>query len=235
MRHVIVFGASGAIGQAFVSHYAGMSDVECVHACSRSPIHFQHSSVVSHPSALTDEPSILALSETFSAHTFDRLIIATGLLHDSMLMPEKSISDIEEASFMKIFWVNVLLPSLILKHFLPKMKSTSVCAVLSARVGSISDNRLGGWYAYRASKAALNMMVKSLSIDWQRMHPHVSIVGLHPGTVNSALSKPFQSRLKSGQLFTPEVSVAHMYKVLESITIRQTGRCFAYDGTEILP
>ena len=111
----------------------------------------------------------------------------------------------------------------------------SIFAALSARVGSISDNQLGGWYSYRASKAALNMIIKNIAIEISRVNKKAIIVGLHPGTVDSNLSKPFQGNVPYGKLFTPEYSTQKLVEVLKSLTSKQSGKCFAWDGKEILP
>ena len=111
----------------------------------------------------------------------------------------------------------------------------SIFAALSARVGSVSDNQLGGWYAYRASKSALNMIIKSASIEVARKNPKAIIVGLHPGTVDSNLSKPFQHSITNNKLFTPSIAASHLLGVLDNLTSEQTGKCFAWDGSEILP
>lgn len=128
-----------------------------------------------------------------------------------------------------------MLPALIAKHFLPKLnrENKAVFAVLSARVGSITDNRLGGWYAYRASKVALNMILKNAAIEIGRRYKKSIIIGLHPGTVNSPLSKPFQTNVPDDQMFTADFSVKKMIEVLDSVTPEKSGSCFAWDGKEI--
>ena len=124
---------------------------------------------------------------------------------------------------------------MVAKYFAKKLskETNSVMAILSARVGSISDNRLGGWYAYRASKAALNMLIKTLSIEIKRTHKVSAIIGLHPGTVDSNLSKPFQNNVPDGKLFTPEYSASELLKVVFDRTEIDTGKVFAFDGSEI--
>ena len=163
--------------------------------------------------------------------------MANGILHDEGLTPEKSLRDLSAEKFQRIFEVNTVTPALIAKHFLPKLnrEQTSIFAALSARVGSISDNQLGGWYAYRASKAALNMIIKNAAIEIGRRNKQAIIVGLHPGTVDSNLSKPFQGNVADGKLFTPEYSAEKLLDVLENLSPEQTGKCFAWDGQEILP
>ena len=108
-------------------------------------------------------------------------------------------------------------------------------ATLSARVGSVSDNQLGGWYAYRASKAALNIIIKNSAIEISRRNNDSIVVGMHPGTVASDLSKPFQKGVPSGKLFTPELAASRLLKVLSTLSAKDTGKCFAWDGKEILP
>ena len=135
----------------------------------------------------------------------------------------------------RIFAVNTIGPALVLKHFAPLLPRTgrSVIALLSARVGSISDNRLGGWYGYRASKAALNQLVRTASIEVARSRRDAVIVGLHPGTVETPLSAPFRGNVSPGKLFTPRVSAAHLLTAIEGLTPADSGKCFAWDGSEV--
>ena len=125
---------------------------------------------------------------------------------------------------------------MVAKNFLPKLAKDqrAVFAALSARVGSISDNQLGGWYSYRASKAALNMIIKNLSIEMKMRYKQTIIVGLHPGTVDSRLSKPFQANVPAGKLFTADYAVAKMLEVINTLTPENSGKCYAWDGKEIL-
>ena len=186
----------------------------------------------------TDEASIEAAAALASKDSpLDIVMVATGLLHDGELMPEKSLKELSAEKFQRLFNVNTILPALIAKHFLPKLNRDhrSLFAVLSARVGSISDNQLGGWYAYRTSKAALNMIIKNAAIEMSRRNKQAIIVGLHPGTVDSNLSQPFQGNIADGKLFTPAFSAIKMLAVLESLTPGDSGRCFAWDGKEIKP
>ena len=146
----------------------------------------------------------------------DLVIVTNGILHDGEMMPEKSLRDLSSEKFYRIFEVNTIIPALIAKYFLPKLnkKERSIFVALSARVGSISDNKLGGWYSYRASKAALNMIIKNASIEVGRKNKQAIILGVHPGTVDSNLSKPFQRNISSERLFTPEYSAEKILDVL---------------------
>ena len=167
----------------------------------------------------------------------DLVVVANGMLHSEEITPEKSIKELARYKFQKLFEVNTIVPSLIAKYFLPHLNRDhpSIFAALSARVGSISDNELGGWYAYRASKAALNMIIKNAAIEIGRRNKNAIIIGLHPGTVDTNLSRPFHKNVPVEQLLTPHQSAKKLLEVLISLTSAQTGKCFAWDGEEILP
>ncbi len=236
MQNIAIIGASGAIGNALVNQTIKKYPKATIHAFSRTVIHTPQ--VTSYAIDYTSEES-LAQSALYATKEMplDMVIVATGILHDNHFMPEKSLRDLSAEKFDYIFKVNTILPSLIAKHFIPTMAldKKTIFAALSARVGSISDNALGGWYAYRASKAALNMILKNIALEMSRKNKHSIVVGLHPGTVDSALSKPFQNHVKQGKLFTPSYSAECLLTVLENLTPHHTGKCFAYDGEEILP
>ena len=157
------------------------------------------------------------------------------MLHAGSIQPEKSLTQIDPQAMLEVMQVNAVGPALVVKHFLPRMRrdARTVLAALSARVGSIADNRLGGWASYRASKAALNMLLKTAAIEQARRFPECIIVGLHPGTVDTGLSKPFQRRVPEGQLFTPEKSVTHLCRVIDGLSPTDSGRCFAWDGNAV--
>lgn len=237
-NQVAIIGASGAIGGALVRHIASCYPNAMIHAFSRGEVDENVPNVLYKPMDYTDESAIekAALSASKTA-LFDLVIIATGILHEGGMQPEKSLRALSADHLQRVFEVNTVIPALLMKHFLPRLgkKNRAVLAVLSARVGSISDNRLGGWYAYRAAKAALNMMVKNASIEIKRTHPHAMIVGLHPGTVDSNLSKPFQGNVPAGKLFTPAYAAQALLKVLEALQPAQSGDCIAWDGQTILP
>ena len=160
-----------------------------------------------------------------------------GLLHDQDLRPEKRLEDAALDNLLKSFAVNAAGPLLIARYALPLLKheQPSVLASVSARVGSIADNRLGGWYAYRASKAAQNMITKTLSIELARRSPNTICVGLHPGTVDTRLSKPFQANVRAGQLKTAAESAGHLYRVINRLKPADSGKVLAWDGGEIPP
>ena len=225
-----ILGASGAIGSAFTKRLSEKYPNARIFAFSRKGAAYSID--------YSSEASLAGAAELATKdRPLDLVIVANGILHDEDLMPEKSLRDLSAENFYRIFEANTITPALIAKHFLPKLnrEQPSMFAVLSARVGSISDNQLGGWYAYRASKAALNMILKNAAIEVKRRNKKAIVVGLHPGTVDSNLSKPFQGNVANGKLFTPDYSAKKLLDVLESLSPEQTGKCFAWDGQEILP
>jgi NAD(P)-dependent dehydrogenase (short-subunit alcohol dehydrogenase family) len=158
-------------------------------------------------------------------------------LHGDGLAPENALRDLNMDNFERIFAVNTFGPALVAKHFLPLIpKDTkSVFAALSARVGSISDNRLGGWHAYRASKTALNMIIKNSAIETARRYKRSCVIGLHPGTVDTGLSEPFQGGVPPDKLFTPDQSAAYLMDVIDTITPEYSGSIFDWKGEIIKP
>ena len=237
-ENIAIIGGGGAIGNAFAIELSAKYPAANLTVFSRTLPKEKTSEVSYKLIDYVDEESIKAAANLVSANMpLDLVLVTTGILHEENLRPEKSLRELSYQNFERLFMVNTITPALIAKYFLPVMirKTRSIFAALSARVGSVSDNQLGGWYAYRASKSALNMIIKSASIEVARKNPEAIIVGLHPGTVDSNLSKPFQHNVANGKLFTPSVAVKHMIAVLESLTTKQTGKCYAWDGKEILP
>ena len=218
----VVIGASGGIGGALVDALAE-EDV-AVRGLSRPELD------------LTDEASVAAAAATLTvAPTL--VIVATGLLHADGRGPEKAMADLDPAWLARCFAVNAIGPALVAKHFLPRMPRTGRCvfAVLSARIGSIGDNRLSGWYGYRASKAALNQLVRTLAIEERRRNDRAIVVALHPGTVDTVLSRPFQANVRASQLFTPDRAAVQLLDVIDGLKAPDSGRLFGWDGVEITP
>ena len=237
-RNIAVFGSSGAIGNALLQNLAACYTSATLHAFSRTPQSAAHPNIITKPVDYQDETSLAkAVEEATTSSPLDLVIVAIGVLHQGDITPEKSLRDITAEKLQLLFAVNTVLPTLIAKHTLPHLARDrrAIFAALSARVGSISDNQLGGWYAYRASKAALNMILKNAAIETARRNTQAIIVGLHPGTVNSALSSPFQGNVPHGKLFTPEYSAECLITVLDRLTPHDSGKCFAWDGTEVPP
>lgn len=234
---VAVVGANGGIGQAFVEAFAKDPQVERVLALSRTPCPVSLAKVTHSQMDLESEASIADCARSLSPHfPLDIIVVATGILwSDEHLRPEKSMRELDMDKLARVFAINTAGPAMVAKHFLPALRkgSKSLFAALSARVGSIGDNRLGGWYSYRASKAALNMLLKTLSIEHARQWPQSVIVGLHPGTVNTKLSEPYTKRTPPGKLFSPQTSATHLLKVLDAVTPEDSGGVFAWDGQRI--
>jgi len=232
----IVFGASGGIGRALVTAIAASERFAAVHGGGRTVPDGLPDPVRPFRFDLTDEASIEA-ALTAVEQPIGLAIIATGLLHDGTgrLSPEKSWRTIDGAAMARLFEINTIGPALIAKHVIPRLprQGRAVFAALSARVGSIGDNRLGGWHSYRASKAALNMLLANFAIELGRSHPDAIVAGLHPGTVDTGLSEPFQRGVPPEKLFTPEKSATRLLQVLDGLTPEQSGRIFAWDGQPI--
>ena len=167
----------------------------------------------------------------------DRVIIASGVLHTESFGPEKSIKDLNYETLSKVYSVNTIGPALVGKYFLPLLnkENKSVMAFLSARVGSISDNKVGGWYSYRSSKTALNQIVKNFSIELKRINKNAIALALQPGTVESKFSEPFKKNVSKGKLFTPDYSVELLSQVIEGSSANESGSLLSYDGKIIKP
>ena len=241
----MIIGAGGGIGQAFVELLMAQDKCARVTALTRQPDSIALSGPKLHCGVLdiSDEASIeaaaLSLKEMTNTpeHKPAVLINCTGILHDKEtgLQPERSHRHLSGDTMMQVFAVNTFGPALLVKYFLPLMPRDrrSIFASLSARVGSISDNRIGGWYAYRASKAAHNMMLKTASLEAAMRYKELVVAGLHPGTVDTGLSAPFQGNVTSDKLFTPKQSAGYLLEVLDGLTPAQSGRVFAWDGQEV--
>jgi len=215
----VVIGASGGIGGALANALETRRDE--VVRLSRPELD------------ILNEASIAAAAARVGSA--DEIVVATGMLHNEQQIPEKSWRTLDPAALAHSFAVNAIGPALVAKHFLPLLPRDrrSVFAALSARVGSVSDNRLGGWYAYRASKAALNQLIRTLAVELRRTHPSAICVGLHPGTVDTRLSQPFQRGVPN--LFTPERAARALLGVLDDLTPEHSGRIWDWNGQEIAP
>ena len=217
----LVFGASGGIGHAFSRFLEDKLSSEYVVNVSRSFDGFE----------ISDEEKIFKLSESIEG-SFNLIINATGVLQTTEEGPEKTINVVKQKSMIDMMTINAIGPALLLKNFSKKLDKTkfSVFVNLSARVGSITDNRLGGWISYRSSKAALNQIIKTSSIEINRRNKNAICVGLHPGTVKTRFTEKFQNTTET---ISPDESVEMMMKVVENLSVDDNGYCFAYDGKVI--
>ena len=233
----LVFGAGGGLGAAFVTALCADPRCGAVYAASRRaaasgagdaprPLRFD----------LTDEASIAAaVAEAAADGPLHLVLVATGVLHAAALQPERTWRSLSAASMTEAFAINTIGPALVAKHALPRLASgeKAVLGFLSARVGSIEDNRLGGWHSYRASKAALNMVMRTLAVELAQRNKTAACVSLHPGTVDTALSRPFQASVAAAKLFSPAQSAGYLLAVIDGLTPAQSGRAFAWDGAQI--
>lgn len=231
--NVCVIGASGGIGSAFVEHLIENENVKTIYALSRSEKTFERDKVISGAIDLTDEDSVHAAAAKIDGD-LHLVIVASGMLHDENIKPEKSLRDLNMDSFQKVFATNTFGPALAAKYFLPKLprEGKSLFAALSARVGSIEDNQIGGWYTYRASKAALNMILKNAAIETGRRYKEAAVIGVHPGTVDTELSQPFQGNVDH-EIFSPKQSAKYLLNVVDQRNAEDTGKIFDWENKEI--
>jgi NAD(P)-dependent dehydrogenase (short-subunit alcohol dehydrogenase family) len=227
----VVIGASGGIGGAIEAALIDEGTFEVVHGFARSRSGAQHIDIL-------DDASIAAAAAYVANGPAPTLVVvASGILHDGTNGPEKALHDLDANWLAQVYAVNAIGPALVAKYFLPIMPKAgrTVFAALSARVGSITDNRLGGWHGYRASKAALNQLIRTIAIEERRRNSSAIVVALHPGTVDTGVSKPFQAKLPPGQLFAPDRAAVQLLDAIDGLRPPDSGKVFAWDGSEIAP
>ena len=227
----VILGASGAIGAALAGALRVDPAFGEVIACAR------HAPDPGLRFDLTDEASIAALAARIAeGGPVDLVVVATGMLHEAgSAGPEKSFRAIDPIAMQRSFALNTIGPALVGKYFLPLLgrDRRAVFAALSARVGSIGDNHLGGWHSYRASKAALNMTLRCFAIELARTHPLAVVAALHPGTVASRLSEPFARAGAGRAIQTPQASAEHLLAVIASLAPADSGQLFSWDGAPL--
>ena len=231
----IIIGASGGLGSALCEQWQKSTEIDYVIAISRQDVTSVASSGManakqnitfiqcdySETSIAQTCEQIKTLMNDLSLESITRVCICNGILHNEEAWPEKRIEDISIEAMQQIFSVNSIVPMLWLKALilLVKGKSNCIISVFSARIGSIGDNRSGGWYSYRASKAALNMLLKTAAIEYARRAKNVKLIAFHPGTTDTVLSKPFQASVKPENLFTTEFVAEHLVNIMNNQTI----------------
>ena len=241
----VVVGASRGIGLAITKALLGNTQIERVFASYRQP------ASASELLTLTDErlncfqldvteaQGIRQLQQLIRREEArpDFVIHCAGILHEKGIRPEKALNQCDADALKRVFEVNSIGPLMLAKAMIPLMprRRNAHFTVLSAMVGSIADNRLGGWYAYRASKAALNQYMRTLSIECRRTHPGLCITSIHPGTTDTELSRPFQANVKTGKLYTPGQSASRILRVVGQSTAEQSGQFVNWDGEPITP
>ena len=221
----LIVGASGGIGGALYQHLSRERRVVSISSQAKCRADWFESDY--------SESSLENISESVDCR-FSLIIICNGFLHGDGLMPEKRVVDLEPQSLALAFERNAIIPSMVLKHFRTHIEQVreAHCGVLSARIGSIGDNRSGGWYSYRCSKAALNMIVKTLAIELGRTHKNLALVALHPGTTQSNLSDPFLRR-SSHQRASAKITAQRIERVLTSLTPLDSGGFFDWQGNPV--
>lgn len=233
MKHnAILIGSSGGIGTAMKSAMQSSPLIDNLLCASRSAND-------DYQIDYRDEQSIADMALDLKSKNFKPTLIfvATGLLSTDKEKPETQIAHITPSWAQHIYLINTIGPAMVAKYLLPLMPRDEnvYFGALSAKVGSISDNGLGGWYSYRASKSALNMFIKNFAIEWKRKNKLSRIVAMHPGTVDTPLSKPFQKNVKPEKLFTPEHAAQQMLDVLLQSSPDDSGQLLSWDGSIINP
>ncbi|WP_297185757.1 SDR family NAD(P)-dependent oxidoreductase [uncultured Porticoccus sp.] len=234
----LVIGASSGIAQRLICRLSGDPRIARIYAVSRSPAEVGLSARVNW---LTCDYSEADIAETVALLNdepgeFSRVFICNGMLHEGdRVRPEKRLEEIDLSSVEAVFRTNTFTPLLWLKHLVGPLRGEQVCtlALFSARVGSISDNKLGGWYSYRASKAALNMLVQTASIEYARRAKNVQLVAFHPGTTDTALSRPFQGNVPTGKLFSADFVAEQLLSIVENMTPVGHALYLDWQGREI--
>ncbi|MCM1982655.1 SDR family NAD(P)-dependent oxidoreductase [Lyngbya confervoides] len=244
--NVLIVGGTSGIGLGFVHHCLSHPQVKTLYATYRhldtaqdllqlQAIHPARLQVL--PLDVLEESSLGQALGTIQAQTphLHLILYCVGILHGPHLSPEKSLQQVNAQALQAYFQINSIGGILLAKYALPLLRhrDRSILGFISARVGSIEDNHLGGWYGYRASKAALNMFVRSAAIEYGRKSPQTIVVSLHPGTTDTKLSQPFQRNVPPEKLFSVDRTVRQLWQVLERLDGTHSGQFFAWDGSPI--
>ena len=220
MKKTLVIGSQGSIGRALCIALEQNSDVY----------------TISRKSCDYSEAALKEIAQDIARKgSLQQIYCCIGVLHNDILSPEKSLAQLEAEKLIEYFRINTVLPALCLKYFSPLLDKNqdSQFVLLSAMVGSIEDNKLGGWYGYRSSKSALNMLAKTAAIELTRSNKKASVVVIHPGTTQGDLSKPFASSITKDKYYTAEDSAQRVIDVANNLSSQQTGQFFNWDGTNL--
>ncbi|NET53859.1 MAG: SDR family NAD(P)-dependent oxidoreductase [Merismopedia sp. SIO2A8] len=244
--HVLIVGASQGIGYGFVQALLSIPAIQTIYATYRDSkraealLALQEGEgdrLVCIPMDITQEAEISAGIEQIKARTPHLALVVNcvGFLHDDTTKPEKSLKQLNAEQLTRYFQINSIGPVLLAKYLVPLLKGRdrSIFATISAKVGSIGDNYLGGWYGYRSSKAALNMLMRTAAIEYGRKSHNTIVVMLHPGTTDTRLSKPFQRSVPPGKLFSVEKTVSQLLSVIDSLKQEDSGHFFSWDGSRL--
>lgn len=244
--NALILGASQGIGLGFVKKLLEDNRISKIYATYRQPESASEliNLTQKHPDKLTclsmditqeNQISEIAQHIKNEANKLHLAINCVGILHEGNLQPEKNLRQINSENLLRYFQINSIGSVLLAKHLLPlfRHRETSVFASISAKIGSIGDNNLGGWYGYRASKAALNMLIRTTAIEYKRSSPQTIVVTLHPGTTDTQLSRPFQSNVPPEKLFSVERTVTQLLSVIEELQESDSGQFFSWDGSRL--
>lgn len=237
----LIVGAGQGIGLGFVRQFLESDRADKLYATYRDPqsplLEIGDPRLHCLPMDITDEAQIEAIAQTIKAKSAKlyTVINCVGVLHDGEMQPEKSLRHLNTEQLLHYFQVNSIGAVLLAKHLQPLLKhdQRSIFATISAKVGSIGDNRLGGWYGYRASKTALNMFMRTVAIEYRRTCPKAIVVTLHPGTTDTELSRPFQRNVPPEKLFTPDRTVQQLLTVIDQLQESDSGEFFSWNGDRI--
>jgi len=220
LDRTLIIGANGTIGSALVELLSSKTQL---YTLSRDETDYSETSLDDHANRLSQEGA------------FTNIICCIGVLHNSRIGPEKRLGHLSKTVLEEYFFINSILPALCMKHFVSLLdrQRKSQFVVLSAMVGSISDNKLGGWYGYRSSKAALNMMVKTAAIELARSNKMACLAAVHPGTTRGTLSKPFASGLAKDKYYSPAISAERIWLLMKGLRAEQSGSFFNWDGSKL--
>ena len=242
-KTALIVGAGRGIGLGFVRQILATDDIDRLYATYRQLESATELLAITDRRLhclqmdITDESQIAATIKQIQSETtkLHYMINCIGILHDGEMQPEKSLRQINSEQLLRYFQVNSIGAMLLFKYIQPLLKhgDRSIIATISAKVGSIGDNQSGGWYGYRASKAALNMFIKTTSIEYKRTCPQAIVVALHPGTTDTKLSLPFQRNVPPEKLFSVDQTVAQLLKVIDKLKSDDSGEFFAWDGSRL--
>jgi NAD(P)-dependent dehydrogenase (short-subunit alcohol dehydrogenase family) len=243
-KTALIVGGGQGIGLGFVRQLLDRQDLHLVYATYRRVESAAELLAIDHPRLrclqmdITDEAQIAQVIQAIQAETttLHYVINSVGVLHEGEMQPEKSLRQINSEQLLRYFHVNSIGAMLLFKQVQPLLKheDRSILATISAKVGSIGDNQLGGWYGYRASKAALNMFIRTAAIEYKRTCPQAILVALHPGTTDTKLSLPFQRNVPPEKLFTVDRTASQLLTVIDNLTPTDSGEFFAWDGSQIV-
>ena len=218
----LIIGASGGLGSALCQRWLQEEQIDSVIAVSRAPLSLEKNNTLKTTHYIQCDYSETAITDACEridalSDSITHICICNGILHDGEHWPEKRIEEVNANALLDIFTINSVIPVLWLKALVSIVTGNTDCviAVFSARIGSIGDNRSGGWYSYRASKAALNMLLKTAAIEYARRAKNVKLIAFHPGTTDTRLSKPFQRSVKSENLFTTDFVADHLVEIMK--------------------